>query len=413
MPWRQTRRRWPQARRRAAGTCLPSTLLPGWPSVTLYGTTGCRASTAPKNASSRDRPEAVRSSARRSRRNSGASAQEGGDHVFVLLGLARTGAIDQPAARSHERRRAIEQVELGGRQARRSPRAGGPSGCRDRAARSQGPSTARRPARDRRHPPRREVVRRRHLHDREHRHGPSARASRAARRTRRGRTSQATTMAAGAAPRGQRHGLAAWRGAQVQHAMSRRDCAKLRDELRGFVLHDEAPLAKRVRCQRGAVNDEQPVPARRRGFGRHALAEQSRCQFVARAHAERLAARHSAGASLLKASQRSVSVAAVAREPALHQPLRMGMRTARCQRPSGASGHDSCSRSRDERAKHGIDKRRPRSSCRARLDERHRVVDHGGGRNAIEIEQLKRAEAQRRQHRGVQSVERPRAARAS
>ena len=50
--------------------------------------------------------------------------------------------------------------------------------------------------------------------------------------------------------RAERDGLATWRRAQVEHVLARLCAHKLGDELRGFVLHDEAPGGEGLEAER-------------------------------------------------------------------------------------------------------------------------------------------------------------------
>ena len=232
-------------------------------------------------------------------------AQETRDHVLVLLGLARAGAVDQGGRRA---RRAVatrlEQIasciaaSAGNRPARAA------SGCPDRAGRCRDPSTARRsstrsnePSRKGSGPDRR--CGRPARWPRAHRPMVVARAAareRAARRSRRRRPRRPHWAA-------RRERLAAGRRAQRRaRADPVRAPSQLRDDLRRFVLHHAPPVAK------GAPR---PARARRARPGRAAqppsasVSTPSRAQPLGQVVAvprSRLAARVNAGGSLLKRS---------------------------------------------------------------------------------------------------------------
>ena len=94
------------------------------------------------------RPGPARSSGHHAR-EAISRGEEGVDDVLVLLGLARTGGVDEAPARRDAGRRHVPACGAAPRRGRRNPPRAAASGYRGRAAACPAPSTAHRAARDR------------------------------------------------------------------------------------------------------------------------------------------------------------------------------------------------------------------------------------------------------------------------
>ena len=337
------------------------------------GTAAC-ADTRGSSTQLRRRRHGGRRASAGSSREVAVRREKAGDDRLVLLGLARAGRVDEPAAGPHDVGRAREHRALGGGERGEIGRPCASTSGRDRGAACRGRSTARRGARDR--TPARTA---------------SARVASSVQR-RGARTPARPSVAAE-----QLHARVARRSAATSEAapahvaaIDDASCRRARRKRRARARPASAPTACATICDASSWTAQRAAQLRRHGPSAPggtwtAPATHARRAGIdaRRAPAPRAVARRepadgrsvTSGDALLNWHQRLGRVEPVAVEPALDEPRGVRQRDRQVGELRDAAAPPSsgrlrqgaaCGRPRASRAKHGVDEPRRARRGRAR-----------------------------------------------
>ena len=209
---------------------------------------------------------------------------------------------------------------------------------------------------------------------------------------------------------GDRGRFPAWRGAGVEDAHTRPGRCQERHELRRFVLDEEPAFVSPASPKRMARRDNQRVGCEAAGADRDVLRLEARDEFWRVEH-EAVRAQGQRRRRVVETQPRLGAVEAQTVVPTSGQPPRVRQRHAEIVQRGGTIGGDlrlrrqrkSVAPARDG-AKNGIHE----AGCApfaGAFRQVHRIVHHGGGRDAREMEQLIGTEPQDLHDFAIESID--------
>ena len=330
-------------------------------------------------------------------------------HVLVFVRLAGTGRVDEVSAGTHRAGRVPGHRQLFGREARQVGGAAAPPYLRVAPQNAQ-PGAGRIDEDPVEHGSERDPAAQIETHDAGGRRAHAGEGL--AKQPDPGRPVVAGNELAAAAhgPR-DGEGLAAGRGARVQHALAGPGADQLGHQLTGLVLGEKEPPARERRPVGIPGHDREPVAGEPRGLGLDAVLGELPPEILARG-SKPIGPQRQRGRGVVEADPVGDGGEVVAIEPTFDEPARMRRGHAEI-RQSGVAIPGFPRRGRQFRrlsgrrhpAEHGVDE-----SGRARLadpfDEPDRFVDRRRRGHPIEMQQLVGAESEHRQHLPIDARDR-------